>query len=230
MVYKRRYKPKRKPKRRMRRKYPNYAPGPGQPFPNRYKANFRYVENVSLDPTAGSMAYNTWSANSLYDPNTTGAGHQPMGFDQIAPLYNRYIVTGCKLTATFESRSGSSNATAMCGITTHETSGFSGASSPVSLLIEQAKTNYTYLGVSNSGASVRTLTRRISMRKEFAVKDLFGNLEEYGALTSGSPTNGSFVTTWAVSPNGTDDPVAVNVLVKIEYTGYFFEPKLLGQS
>jgi hypothetical protein len=32
--------------------------------------------------------------NSLFDPNRTGTGHQPIGFDQWMAFYNRYRVTG----------------------------------------------------------------------------------------------------------------------------------------
>ncbi len=34
--------------------------------------------------------------NSLFDPDRTGGGHQPMYFDQLCPtVYNRYRVTAC---------------------------------------------------------------------------------------------------------------------------------------
>ena len=36
--------------------------------------------------------------NGLFDPDITGFGHQPMGFDQLCPtLYQSYVVTGCKM-------------------------------------------------------------------------------------------------------------------------------------
>lgn len=34
--------------------------------------------------------------NSLFDPNRTGVGHQPYGYDQLSALYNRYRVISCK--------------------------------------------------------------------------------------------------------------------------------------
>jgi len=37
-----------------------------------------------------------WNASSLYDPDVTNAsGHQPMLFDNMMALYNKYIVKGC---------------------------------------------------------------------------------------------------------------------------------------
>lgn len=39
----------------------------------------------------------TYRANSLYDPDYTGVGVQPKGFDQLAALYGSYRVRACKL-------------------------------------------------------------------------------------------------------------------------------------
>lgn len=39
--------------------------------------------------------------NSLYDPDFTGAGHQPRYFDQMAAMYRKYIVYGALIELTF---------------------------------------------------------------------------------------------------------------------------------
>lgn len=39
-----------------------------------------------------------WNLNSIYSPDYTGAGHQPLGRDQYAVFYNRYRVIKCKVT------------------------------------------------------------------------------------------------------------------------------------
>jgi len=36
-------------------------------------------------------------ANSLYDPNYTGGGHQPNGFDQLIAAYNHFTVISSKI-------------------------------------------------------------------------------------------------------------------------------------
>jgi len=68
-----------------------------QPIPQRYICKLKYAEDVYTTAT-GAYAMNL---NSLYDPNRTGTGHQPYGFDQLAALYNRYRVIACgwRLTA-----------------------------------------------------------------------------------------------------------------------------------
>ena len=52
-----------------------------------------YTDTILLSST-GSVAFNThtFRANSVFDPDWTGAGHQPTRFDQLAALYQRYEV------------------------------------------------------------------------------------------------------------------------------------------
>ncbi|WP_445772368.1 hypothetical protein, partial [Rheinheimera sp.] len=51
-------------------------------------ATLRYSEQFSVNPgTAGSPGYYCFQSNSCYDPNISGTGHQPRGYDQLAALY-----------------------------------------------------------------------------------------------------------------------------------------------
>lgn len=61
------------------------------PFPDTYKTNMNYSENIVRTPATYVDNY-VFRLNSVYDPNYTGVGHQPLGHDQLAALYNRYRV------------------------------------------------------------------------------------------------------------------------------------------
>jgi hypothetical protein len=67
-------------------------------FPNSIITKLRYCITGTLTSTAGSSSYQVFSANGIYDPDTTGAGHQPLYYDQYALLYNKYVVLGSKIT------------------------------------------------------------------------------------------------------------------------------------
>jgi len=57
--------------------------------PDRMLIRLRYSERQQNPATALDYVYNL---NSIYDPNLTGTGHQPLGRDQWASFYNRYRV------------------------------------------------------------------------------------------------------------------------------------------
>lgn len=61
------------------------------PIAQRYICKMKYAETV----TSGLTGIVQFSLNSIFDPNTTGVGHQPYGHDQLQTLYNRYRVISC---------------------------------------------------------------------------------------------------------------------------------------
>jgi len=69
----------------------------GHPFPQRYVTKLRYVSDA-ITVTTGTSYDRIFRGNGCFDPDATGAGHQPMGFDQLAGIYSRYRVLGAKIT------------------------------------------------------------------------------------------------------------------------------------
>jgi len=66
------------------------------PIAQRYITKLKYSQAVQLN--LGNAYLYQMNLNSLFDPDRTGTGHQPYGFDQLAGLYNRYRVIGCYYT------------------------------------------------------------------------------------------------------------------------------------
>lgn len=69
-------------------------------FPETYRTTLVYNEGITLDAAAGSTAYYSFNANSLYDPNYTGTGHQPLYYDNLCAVYGRWRVRKCYITVT----------------------------------------------------------------------------------------------------------------------------------
>jgi hypothetical protein len=57
-------------------------------------ADFGVQFTGSLSPAA-----QVYRGNSLFDPDLTGSGSQPMYFDQLTAVYGQYCVMGCRVTA-----------------------------------------------------------------------------------------------------------------------------------
>lgn len=68
------------------------SPSTNAPLPKSIVVRMRYVAQFSLNPALGTPTFYQLSANGLYDPDITGGGHQPNGFDQMMALYNHYEV------------------------------------------------------------------------------------------------------------------------------------------
>lgn len=62
----------------------------------------QYNDVISL---TGTTAQYTFRANSLFDPDFTGTGHQPTYFDQYIASYERYRVVGCSIAISVVNRS-----------------------------------------------------------------------------------------------------------------------------
>jgi len=67
--------------------------------PNFKTISMRYAELQTLQsPSSLGTASFNYRANSGYDPNKTGTGHQPMGWAEYSAMYDRYVVNGAKIT------------------------------------------------------------------------------------------------------------------------------------
>lgn len=68
-------------------------------FPRCQLVRMTYFTQIRLDPT-GTPATHVFSANSVYDPDYTLTGHQPLYHDQYSQVYNKYKVVSSKISIT----------------------------------------------------------------------------------------------------------------------------------
>lgn len=61
------------------------------PIPKRTVIKLKYFEGITFANGGTTFDYQ-FRLNSIYDPNYTGTGHQPYGYDQYNTFYNRYRV------------------------------------------------------------------------------------------------------------------------------------------
>lgn len=173
---------------------------------------------------AASNAY-VYSANGLFDPDITGIGHQPMGFDQLIALYEHYTVLNAKVTVSFVNESTTDPA--YVGIaafpdTTPET--------VPSKLVENGLLKRVYVAA-NSGnpKSNATLTfsvkiSRINGRPESIVAD-----DLFRGDSASNPSEQTYLHVFGYNlTNGNSVSVRADTL--IEYDAVFTEPRKLTQS
>lgn len=71
-----------------------------------FLANKRTTQHVygtqySASLTPGTGMLRVFRGNGMFDPDRTGVGHQPYGFDQLAALYKYYNVSGSSIRVWF---------------------------------------------------------------------------------------------------------------------------------
>jgi len=67
-------------------------------FPSTKTVALRYLDNFTLDASATGSAVHVFSINSIYDPNVSGVGHQPMFHDNYQSIYGSYRVNYATIT------------------------------------------------------------------------------------------------------------------------------------
>lgn len=184
-------------------------------FPSTILTKLRYVESYTLTSTTGSMATQVFRANSIFDPDQTGVGHQPLYRDQYADLYNKYVVIGSKITA-YVCNTGTASALTV-GIVGDDDGSFSSTSTT---RMEQSNSTFTMLGKSGSGNDCATLVCTYEPRRDTGV-----DAKSDGSSSTSQGSNPSDTYHWALWCTSSDQTSTnvLNALIEIEYTVKFSE-------
>lgn len=185
----------------------------------------RYVENVTIPHGAlGVPSVYTFRANSIYDPNYTGVGHQPLHHDRYTSLYNHYTVLGAKIKATFATANATQYTGVICGIKLDD-NGTLGTT--LSNIVEHGSTytSYKYMDFTVATGKGRTIVKRgFSPKKFFGLKDIKDNRDSVGAPSGSNPAEMAYFTCFYGHLNGTQVLPDVDLNVEIEYLVQFSEP------
>lgn len=233
MPYKKTYKRKAPRRRRRRRnnttKYASSLATISNPIPSplgrKFKATLPYSEyNISINPSVGGLADTyIFSANNLYDPNYTGTGHQPLGFDQIMLMYDHYTVIGSKITVTFVNNDSTYNQFAGVRLVDNVT-----PNTDPNDLIENGAGKYVLLGLSDKESNTATISHTCAVSK-FLGRPHILSVDSLRGTSSSGPTEQAYYHIWG-APNTTSDSSTISLNVKIDYIAVFTEPKTLAGS
>lgn len=180
----------------------------------------------TLSGGIGAIPTNFYSANGLFDPDRTGTGHQPMGFDQMMALYEQYTVLRAHIKVTF----ASAGEHARVGI-------YLSPDATVSGLPRLVENGLITMGVVNGPAtsngqySFKTLELVCDIPKYFGKtrEAVLADPEMYGTIAADPAEQVYFaVCAWAGFDSAVD--VAVGYDVVITYESKYWEPKKLASS
>lgn len=178
-----------------------------------------YVINPGV---AGAYSSQIWQVNSLYDPDTTGVGHQPNGFDQMMTLYKEYVVRRAYIELEIWN---SDNTQAQMVVLSVSNS--SSAFGDIVVEMESGNSEFNTVGVSQGGQAVRKMKKWIDISK-FLGTDVTKD-DTYVGTAAANPNKGCFVHLGVTSQNAADS-AAVYVYALIKFDCEFRSPNYANRS
>lgn len=186
------------------------------------KASFRYTENFQIVPTIRGMY--AFSVNSLYDPNVTGTGHQPKGFDQIMLLYDHYLTMKCNYKITFINESSTVPCVVGCALSRLTTDTYSG----IDDFSETTNADTHYLNLTGTSSNSKVVKGSVIPHRFLGSKNPMGNDRLWGE-TATSPQENLKLHLFVSSADESQNPV-IRIIIELSYFAVLREPQNVNQS
>jgi hypothetical protein len=189
----------------------------------------KFRQRLVPTPASGAAYHQVFSGNGLYDPDITGSGAQPMGFDQWMNLYAYYRSTKSIITIDVRDNAGTAASTQAewCLIPTALSSDLA-AYDPMTA----AELPYSRFGTSgtHTGGGARfSLTNTMSMSKMYGLDDMRFGVNALGTESA----NPSSQFNWHILGQVIDEATTMAntyIYVEIRYWVTFSRRVALAQS
>lgn len=196
------------------------------PIAKTFKTNLRYVENaINVNPGAAGLADSyVFSCNGLWDPNVSGVGHQPTGFDQFMLMYQEYQVIGAKIRVEFANTDTGAHQTvgiAVLGGTTEQVD--------TRVMIENGGCKWKTITPRNGSKDYCTMTMGVSPHKWLGRRGPL-SVDELKGTASGNPAQQCYFHIFAQDYGAGGDTAPVGLNVQIDYIVIFTKPRELALS
>lgn len=175
--------------------------------------------------TVGVLNTYVFSLSGLYDPDITGTGHQPMGFDQIMPFYEHYHVLHCSAHVTFMSATNTARGFVGLKVTPD-------VAPPASSddLREEGRAVTDALagaGLEFNGTKVLRTSVNVPAVNGLNKANFLANVDLRGTISS-NPAEQTYLHVCAYSPQGVT--MTTDFQIVLEFTAAFTEPRNLVSS
>jgi len=199
-------------------------------FPPRFRKKLVYCEvGLSVTGAAGIAGNYFFAANGCYDPNITGVGHQPMGFDQMMLMYEHYTVVASKISLTVNNGSGAGITSDFGIFLAPDTTVLTNPS----LILENGYCATKPLAAINVAGYMKSLNFNCDVAAYFSrdrkKRELVGD-DQLSGTAAANPAELVYYGVCAFDRTGASNTVLVYFCVDIEYDVIFWEPRKLIQS
>lgn len=165
---------------------------------DRFKVKLKYSLLISGNTDASGDYTYVFSGNSAYDPDVSGVGFQPTGWDQYSALYRFYYVSGSKLRFQVINQSTTDVIKVGCFPATQQlSSGDLATMDPA----EWPYSRWALLGPTSSSRSVKDIKSYMSTKKVYGYRT--STNPNFISAISANPTNQWYWNIWVTTLVGT---------------------------
>jgi len=159
-----------------------------------------------------------FNLNSIYDPDRTGVGHQPHGFDTLSSIYNRYRVFATHWVINTTCSSTTRVATIATNLTPSPNS--------LSDICERPRSQWV---IQQPNGNTQYLKGKVSIPSLFGrPKSAYIADDDYQAVVTASPNELALLSVYGKALD--DNPVDINGVITMTYYVEFFDANPLLQS
>lgn len=201
----------------------------GQIVPDKLVTSLTYCSTSQYTPGV-SAEDRVFNINSIFDPDRTGTGHQPMGRDQLVAFYNRYRVIDCSWRVDVMPQAGVGSILSVL-VPNNETSSLASSSeTAMETPYAQYKWSEGYLATSVA-SDLRHIRQggKMHLAKLYGVSDAtFYGDDRYAAEFGSNPTESACLHVCTFNSDG--NTLVYNMCIKLIYTVEFFDRIQLAAS
>jgi len=199
-------------------------------FPPRLSRTLRYVDMYLLSSSSGSVVSQVMRVNSLFDPDQTGTGHQPRGFDQLCSStgpYATYRVHNVRIAGEAVTADGLIDMA--WGFSDTNSLPSAAGGSALSTCTPYAELPGWKFGLYSTYQDPVRFGAQQTMANIHGVTEVAISTEDdYAALYNASPVDIAYFYFIASAPGG--GTRTVHVVLSLEFDVSFEDPYLLGAS
>lgn len=195
------------------------------PFGRSKKGTYRYCDEITV-PIGVLPGVYTYRTNSMWDPDFTGVGHQPLFRDVLTGIFGRYLVTGVKYKIT----NLNLNTIGMkWGLFATQDTTHNPSTVPFVDTLEKRGAGKWLYNLPNTSMQNNVITGYISNAKLLAVsKSKLQNEREYSAAIGNNPILQGYLSIYAEGLHY--DVASPKFIVELEYDTIYYEPLTQAQN
>lgn len=186
------------------------------PMPRTKVVTMQYIRRYTLT-TAAQLAVQVMNANSIYDPDNTGVGGQPLGFDQWSVFFKHYCVLWSRCSVRFCNPAGTH--TSVVGVYLNGDNTVA-PYTDFHEVMEAKRGSSRVIGIDLKQYGLRC---NYSPKKFFGIRDLKDNMDQLGSLITGSPATPCYYIIWAQCADGAAAET-LDAIVTVTYRVYWTHP------